>query len=78
MTSRSEFVYKLPNIQGGYFGTTTDMYLLPVDTKFSVDNGYWNGEIVSVNGKKYIYVIATGMHIELKSDVDYKMVIRID
>jgi hypothetical protein len=75
---RSKFIYKLPDSNGRYFGTTTDMYMLSVGTKFSVDNGVWDGEIVKEDGKKFLHVIDTGKKIELKPDFDYALVITIE
>lgn len=63
--SRDRFVY-----DNGY-GMTTDIYMLDVGTKFSVNNGAWDGEIIEVDGKKYVHVIETGRKVELKPDVDY-------
>lgn len=69
---RSKFVYEL-----GDYGTTTDMYLLPVGTRFSVYNGAWDGEITESDGKKFLYVEATKMSYELTEKMDCGLVVRI-
>lgn len=42
-------------------GVLTDVSKLPVGTKFSVHNGYWDGKIVLINGKHCVN--AGGKHI---------------
>lgn len=39
--SREKFVYELKNSEGVSYGETTDIYILPVGTEFSVENGFW-------------------------------------
>ena len=75
---RSKFVYRSLNYLGGSYGMTTDIYMLPFGTKFMVDNGAWNGEIVEKDGRKFIRVIETGRMFELNEDTDYGLVISIN
>jgi hypothetical protein len=70
MIDRSKFIYN-----NGY-GKTTDIYLLPIGTKFEVVNGHWDGEIVELNGKKCVYVIVTDRTYTILPDYDYSLVIR--
>lgn len=70
---RSKFTYKQYNSQGGCYGVTTDIYLLPIGTKFCVINGAWNGEIIEEDGKKMMW-IDTGRKVELKEHMDYGLV----
>lgn len=71
---RSKFVYKSYDSQGGCYGVTTDIYLLPIGTEFYVINGAWNGEIIEEDGKKMMW-IEEDRKVELKEDVDYGLVI---
>lgn len=63
---RSKFVYDLDQ-----YGKTTDIYALPIGTRFSVVNGAWRGRIIQVNGEKSLQVDATGKTYRLQEDVDY-------
>lgn len=71
MKQRENFVYESD------FGTTTDIYMLPIGTKFWVVNGAWSGEIVENNGVKSVLVIATGDIREIKEDFDHRLVLNI-
>jgi hypothetical protein len=71
MEDRSKFVY-----DNGY-GITTDIWILPVGTKFRVENGYWDGAITRVDGKKCLYVFDTEKHYEINDEKDFSLVIRI-
>lgn len=51
--------------------------MLPVGTKFSVNNGAWSREIVEKESIKYMYINYTERLVELKEDVDYGLVIRV-
>lgn len=62
---RSDFIY-----DNGY-GLTTDIYMLPVGTTFSVSNGAWLGQIIQEFGKKFMLVEYTGRKVELTPDYDY-------
>jgi hypothetical protein len=73
--NRSKFKHKVYNSQGGCYGVTTDIYKLPVGTKFHVVNGAWDGEIVEKDKLKYMHIIETDKFVELKPDVDYELVI---
>lgn len=68
---RAKFIY-----DNGY-GTTTDIYMLPIGIKFNVINGAWSGEIIEENGIKKMW-IAKDRKVELEEDFDYSLVIRID
>lgn len=57
------------------YGKTADIYKLPLGTKFTVNNGGWDGEIIEVDGKKCMHIIDTGKKIELEEDYDYALVI---
>lgn len=52
---------------------------LPVGTKFYVNNGAWDGEIIEENGKKHLHVLATGSKFDLTAEErkDYKLDIEI-
>lgn len=75
--SRRKFTYKLYDSQGGCYGTTTDIYMLPVGTEFTVENGIWDGKIVEKDGKKYMHVISTDRFVKLTPDLDCGLVITI-
>lgn len=85
LMSREKFIYKTYNSEGGCYGTTTDVYMLPVGTKFEVINGYWKGRIIEENGIKMIEFLDVPKKLqetanrkkELKKDVDYGLVISI-
>ena len=55
----------------------TDMKDLPVGTKFEVNNGYWEGEIVEENGVKYCLVVATKRMIQLSPDYELDITIEV-
>lgn len=81
---RSKFVHDVHNSEGGLYGTTTDIYLLPVGTLFHVENGIWNGLIIEKEGKKFIQTVnpygeayEENEPMEIKENVDYGMVITI-
>lgn len=67
--TREKFVYDTQ------YGETTDIYLLPIGTKFRVSNGVWGGEIVKVNGRKHMHILDTGNITELKENYDYSLVL---
>lgn len=69
---RQKFIY-----DNGY-GKTSDMYMLPVGTKFSVMNGGWDGEIIREDGKKYILMDNGYRKVELTPETDYGLVIEIE
>lgn len=75
---RSKFVHEIHDYADGHcLGMTTDIYMLPVGTKFSVDNGYWDGEIVEKDGIKMIYAEDADTYITIKDDVDYSLLLTI-
>lgn len=74
---RGKFIHKLYDNLGNCYGTTTDIYLLPVGTKFHVINGAWDGEVIEENGKKMIW-IERDKKVELKEDIDYRIGIEIE
>jgi len=74
---RSKFVYESHDSEGRCYGATTDIYLLPVGTKFHVINGMWDGEIIEENSKKMMW-IEKDVKVELKEDMDYGLVIEIE
>lgn len=74
---RSKFEYRLHNSQGSYYGMTTDIYMLPVGTKFSVINGAWYGEIVEQDGIKYMSIEEAERLVKLDETIDYGLVIDI-
>lgn len=55
---------------GKYGGTTTVMNTLEVGTKFFVNNGNWDGEIIEVDGEKHL---ATGSGNQFKLDDTYTL-----
>lgn len=59
---------------GKYGGTTTVMNELPVGTKFYVNNGAWNGEIILKNEIKSILIkgdsLENAIPIEKDSTLD--------
>lgn len=69
MTDRSEFIY-----ENGY-GVTTDVYMLPTGTKFSVVNGRWHGEAIEEHGKRFIWMPEPRRKFELTEDQDYSLVL---
>jgi hypothetical protein len=69
---REKFIYNL----SGY-GMTSDIYSLPIGTKFCVRNGVWYAEIVESKGIKYMYILDSKRMIELTPDRDYKLAIDI-
>lgn len=73
---RSKFEYRLLNSQGGCYGTTTDIYMLPIGTEFSVVNGVWNGTIIEQDGNKCM-LIEDERAIVLNEETDYGLVIDI-
>ena len=50
---------KLPKIHPKYDGVLTYFKDLKIGTKFHVENGDWNGEIIEENGRKKLYVFFT-------------------
>lgn len=69
--SRDKFIYEQQN-----YGTTTDIYMLPVGTTFTVNNGGWSGKIIEdVDGDKCVYVNYTKKSFKLSPDMDYGMVL---
>jgi hypothetical protein len=68
---RSKFVYK-----NGY-GMTTDIYMLPVGTKFEVINGAWEGKIVEINGEKHLDISNGYIIKKLDAEKDYCLAIDI-
>lgn len=60
------------------YGTTTDMYSLAVGTKFSVVNGLWDGEIIEIDGEKYLHIDDTGKNIKLTPEMDCGLVVEIE
>lgn len=61
------------------WGETTDMYLLPVGTKFHVRNGAWDGEIVErAGGKTLVSYLPSGeiaTETLLDSAINYELVL---
>lgn len=81
--SRENFIYELKNSVGMSYGETTDVYMLPVGTKFTVENGFWSGKIVEIEGSKYIEMnehddSEENKFIKLEEHVDYALVISIE
>jgi hypothetical protein len=74
---RNKFVYKIFSSEGMLYGTTTDIYMLPIGTKFTVVNGMWNGEIVEKNNKKHMCIEGDKL-VELQDEYDYCLAIRIN
>lgn len=69
---RKEFEY-----DNGY-GITTDIYFLPIGTKFYVNNGFWKGEIIEIDGEKHIrYGVGEGRTEKLDYYNDYNLSIEI-
>jgi hypothetical protein len=56
------------------YGTTSDIYNLPVGTKFRVVNGNWVGKLIEEDGVKYIS-LGPGKRIEVEENVDYRLAI---
>lgn len=61
--------------EGKYGGIVTAVNDLPVGTKFRVENGAWDGEIIEVDGAKHL-LLGSGGTIDLSSD-DYMLDITI-
>lgn len=73
---RSKFIHEVYNSEGVSYGVATDVYLLPVGTKFVVENGMWHGEIIEDNGSKFI-AIENDTKLRLEEDYDYGLVITV-
>ena len=68
---RSQFVHP------SRYGTTSDIYTLPVGTTFHVVNGQWDGRIEEQDGKKVLRIDGDDKVMPIEPDRDYEMVLRI-
>lgn len=62
--------------RGIYGGIVTVINELPVSTKFWVENGHWDGEIIEINGVKHMD-IAGGRKVNLELGEEYVLEITI-
>lgn len=66
-TDRSRFIYETG------WGMTTDIYLLPIGTKFYVNNGAWHGEIVEHENTPHFRINRYNDLIPINSEKDYRL-----
>ena len=79
---RKDYERDVPRADGGSYGTSTDIFNLPIGTKFDVFNGNWTGKIIERDSKKFIQVFEeeygeSVKEVELKEDVFYDLVISV-
>lgn len=79
---RKKYEREIPRADGGSYGISTDIYNLPIGTKFDVFNGNWKGKIIEKDSKKFIEVsedVYGGniKELELNEDFFYDLVISI-
>lgn len=63
--------------KGRHGGICTIMNDLPVGTKFHIDNGYWDGEIVEIDGVKHLSIDGERT-INLEQNPEYVLEITIE
>lgn len=61
--------YKIGDV-GPYGGIITKIRDIPLDVRFHVSNGYWDGIIVEVDGTRYIEVEQTGKIFDITDRLD--------
>lgn len=79
---RKDYERNVPRANGVSYGTSTDIFNLPIGTKFDVLNGNWKGKIIERDFKKFIQVFegeygGNIKELELKEDVFYDLVISV-
>lgn len=79
---REEYERDVPRADGGSYGTSTDIFNLPVGTEFEVFNGNWNGKIIERDSKKFMQILENESgealkEVELKENVFYDLVVSL-
>ena len=82
LNGRKEYERNVPRADGGSYGTSTDIFNLPIGSEFRVFNGNWSGKIIERDSKKFMQILEEEFgesvkEVELKDNIFYDLVVTV-